>query len=139
MGTSPGPRARVVRGYRDLVVWQRAMDLVTATYRLTASFPRDEKYGLVQQLNRAAVSVPSNVAEGHGRDHLGDYLHHLSVANGSLMEVETQLMIAGRLGYVSREAEEGILGHAAEVGRMLSGLVRALRKRRRGTSLTPGT
>ena len=93
----------------------------------------------MQQLNRAAVSVPSNVAEGHGRDHLGDYLHHLSVANGSLMEVETQLMIAGRLGYVSREAEEGILGHAAEVGRMLSGLVRALRKRRRGTSLTPGT
>ena len=109
--------SRVIKGYRDLVVWQRAMDLVTATYRLTAAFPRDEGYGLAQQLKRAAVSVPSNVAEGHGRDHLGDYLHHLSVANGSLMELETQLMIAGRLGYRSREAEERILAHAAEVGR----------------------
>ncbi len=132
-------RSRVIKGYRDLVVWQRAMDLVTATYRLTASFPREEKYGLVQQLKRAAVSVPSNVAEGHGRDHLGDYLHHLSVANGSLMELETQLMIAGRLGYVSREVEERILAQGAEVGRMLSGLARALRKRRRVTPLTPGT
>jgi four helix bundle protein len=132
------PRSRVVKGYRDLVVWQRAMDLVTATYRLTASFPRDEKYGLVQQLNKAAVSVPSNIAEGHGRDHLGDYLHHLSVANGSLMEVETQLMIAGRLGYLSTDVEDGILAHTAEVGRMLSGLTRALRKRRR-PPLTPRT
>ncbi len=132
-------RSRVIKGYRDLVVWQRAMDLVTATYRLTASFPREEKYGLVQQLKRAAVSVPSNVAEGHGRDHLGDYLHHLSVANGSLMELETQLMIAGRLGYVSREVEERIVAQGAEVGRMLSGLARALRKRRRVTPLTPGT
>ena len=125
------PRSGVIKGYRDLVVWQRAMDLVTETYRLTASFPRDERYGLVQQLNRAAVSIPSNVAEGHGRDHLGDYLHQLSVANGSLMELETQLMIAGRLGYLSRESEERILTHAGEVGRMLSGLARALRKRRR--------
>ena len=126
-------RSRGIKGYRDLVVWQRAMDLVTATYRLTASFPRHETYGLVQQLNRAAVSVPSNVAEGHGRDHLGDYLHHLSVANGSLMELETQLMIAGRLGYLSKEAEERILAQAAEVGRMLAGLARALRQRRRVT------
>ena len=79
------------------------------------------------------MSVPSNVAEGHGRDHLGDYLHHLSVANGSLMELETQLMIAGRLGYLSKEAEERILAQAAEVGRMLAGLARALRQRRRVT------
>jgi len=79
------------------------------------------------------VSVPSNVAEGHGRDHLGDYLHHLSVANGSLMELETQLMIAGRLGYLSKEAEQRILAQAAEVGRMLAGLARALRQRRRVT------
>ena len=79
------------------------------------------------------MSVPSNVAEGHGRDHLGDYLHHLSVANGSLMELETQLMIAGRLGYLSKEAEQRILAQAAEVGRMLAGLARALRQRRRVT------
>ena len=80
------PTRRVVNGYRDLLVWGRAMDLVVETYRLTEAFPREEKYGLVQQLRRAAVSVPSNIAEGHGRDHLGDYLHHLSIANGSLME-----------------------------------------------------
>jgi len=81
-------------------VWGRAMDLVVETYRLTEAFPREEKYGLVQQLRRAAVSVPSNIAEGHGRDHLGDYLHHLSIANGSLMEVETQVLIAGRMAYL---------------------------------------
>jgi four helix bundle protein len=135
------PPSRVIKGYRDLLVWRRAMDLVTATYRLTASLPRDEKYGLVQQLHRAAVSIPSNVAEGHGRDHLGDYLHHLSVANGSLMELETQVMITRRLGYVSREAEERMLTATGEVGRMLSGLARALRKRRDGTrrQLTPDT
>ncbi|HEU5261021.1 MAG TPA: four helix bundle protein [Gemmatimonadales bacterium] len=104
--------------------------MVTAAYRLTATVPSEEKYGLVQQLRRAAVSVPSNVAEGHGRHHLGDYLHQLSVANGSLMELETQLMIAGRLGYLSRDAEERILAHAADVGRMLSGRARALRQRR---------
>ncbi len=127
------PRSRTIKGYRDLVVWQRAMDLVTVTYRLTAGFPSEEKYGLVQQLRRAAVSVPSNIAEGHGRDHLGDYLHQLSVANGSLMEMETQLMIAGRLEYLSREAEERILADTAVLGRMMSALARALRKRRRVT------
>ena len=94
------PTRRVVNGYRDLLVWGRAMDLVVETYRLTEAFPREEKYGLVQQLRRAAVSVPSNIAEGHGRDHLGDYLHHLSIANGSLMEVETQVLIAGRMAYL---------------------------------------
>jgi len=97
MRDSGTARPLVVKGYRDLLVWQRAMDLVVEVYRLSDTLPRDEKYGLVQQMRRAAASVPSNVAEGHGRDHLGDYLHHLSIANGSLMEMETQVMIAGRM------------------------------------------
>lgn len=130
MPDSGTARSLVVKGYRDLLVWQRAMDLVVEVYRLSDTLPRDEKYGLVQQMRQAAVSVPSNVAEGHGRDHLGDYLHHLSIANGSLMEVETQVMIAGRMAYLSKETEDRALAQAAEVGRMLAGLVRALKRRR---------
>lgn len=73
-----------VRSYRDLVVWQKGMDLVVDCYHLTATFPKAETYGLVSQIRRAATAVPANIAEGHGRDHLGDYLHHLSIAKGSL-------------------------------------------------------
>ncbi len=83
-----------VRSYRDLKVWEKAMDLVVESYRLTQLFPRGETYGLTAQIQRAAVSIPANIAEGHGRDHLGNYLRHLSVANGSLMELETHLLIA---------------------------------------------
>ena len=88
-----------IRSYRDLKVWERAMDLVVASYKLTELLPKSEAYGLVPQMRRAAVSTPANIAEGHGREHLGDYLHHLSVANGSLMELETHFLIANRLAY----------------------------------------
>ena len=113
------------------------MELVVDIYRATECFPRRETYGLGQQVRRAAVSVASNIAEGHGRNHLGDYLHHLSIANGSLMELETQVQIAGRLGYVGKEHEAHVLGQAAEVGRMLAGLSRALRQRSRTHSPNP--
>src|SRR5437762_8982072 len=116
------------KGHQDLLVWQYAMDLVVAVYRLSKTFPSDEKYSLVQQIRRAAVSIPSNIAEGRGRHHLGDYLRHLSIARGSVMEVETQLLIAGRMGYASGAGLEQILDLTARVGRMLSGLLRALRK-----------
>ena len=118
-------------GYRELKVWQRSMDLVEGSYRLTAEFPKHELYGLTAQLRRAAVSVAANIAEGHGREHLGDYLHSLSIANGSLMELETHLLIGGRMNYVAPEDEKHLLGQAAEVGRMLAGLIRALKRRRR--------
>ena len=100
----PGFRSRggeMIRSYRDLEVWQKAMALVVESYRFTNLFPKSETYGLSSQIQRAATSIPANIAEGHGRDHLGDYLHHLSVANGSLMELETHLEIASRLSYVS--------------------------------------
>jgi four helix bundle protein len=123
-----------VRGYRDLRVWQNAMDLVVEAYRLSAAFPREETYGLQSQLRKAAVSVPANIAEGHGREHLGDYLYLLSVANGSLMELETHCLIAERLTYVSQRDLSPVLDHASDVGRMLSGLIGSLKRRR-----TPGT
>jgi four helix bundle protein len=119
-----------IRDYRDLLVWQRAVDLVVLTYRLAESLPRFERYGLTSQLQRAAVSVAANIAEGHGRDHLGDYLHHLSMSNGSLMELETLVRIIERLNFGSHDERAEVLSVSGDVGRMLAGLVRALKRRR---------
>jgi four helix bundle protein len=105
------------------------MDLVVSCYAVSNGLPPSETYGLKSQIRRAAVSIPANIAEGHGRDHLGDYLRHLSVANGSLKELETHLLITVRLEYLSRDHVEAILRSASEVGRMLSGLSRNLRRR----------
>jgi len=105
----------MIRSYRDLRVWQRSLDLVVESYRVSARFPKPELYGLVSQLRRAAVSVPANIAEGHGREHLGDYLHSLSIANGSLMELETHLIIGARMGYLDDEELEPILQRCSEV------------------------
>ena len=126
-----------VNSYRDLEVWQKATDLVIECYRLTNRFPKSELYGLTAQIQKAAISVPANIAEGHGRDHLGDYLHHLSIANGSLMELETHLLIANKLCYLKETDLEPVLSRTAEVGRMLAGLARALRRKR--NPLTPDT
>jgi len=115
-----------VRSYRDLLVWQRAMDLVVESYQVSKLFPKSEIYGLTGQLQRAAVSVAANIAEGHGREHLGDYLHHLSIATGSIMEVETHLLIAQRLCYVTDADTKPALEMSAEVSRMLSGLTQKL-------------
>src|SRR5487761_587787 len=119
-----------VKNYRDLKVWQKGMDLVVESYKLTHLLPRSETYGLSAQIQRAAGSIPANIAEGHGRDHLGDYLHLLSIANGSLMELETHLLIASRLGYLEALQLECALQLSSEVGRMLSGLSKGLKKYR---------
>jgi four helix bundle protein len=121
----------MVRSYRDLVVWKRAMDAVEVVYRVTKAFPRQETYGLAAQSRRAVVSVVSNIAEGHGRYHLGDYLHHLSMANGSLLELETQLHVARRLDYLTEVDHADALRLTKEVGKMLAGLDRALRAKQR--------
>jgi four helix bundle protein len=89
-----------IHDYRDLIVWQKAIDLVEDVYQVTARFPREELYGLTIQLRRAAVSIPSNVAEGHGRASTRDFLHFLSISHGSLKEVETQIIVAERLKYI---------------------------------------
>ena len=88
-----------VASYRDLLVWQKSMDLVVKSYELAKRLPSNETYGLATQIQRSAVSVPANIAEGYGRHHLGDYLHHVSVANGSLKELETHLLIGQKLLY----------------------------------------
>jgi len=131
-------RATQIRGYHDLEVWQRAMDLVVESYQITKGFPTDERYGLTAQLRRAAVSIPSNIAEGRGRRGLAGFLYHLSIANGSLMELETQLRLGVRLSYLSEQQANNVFRRTAEVGRLLAGLTRALR-RRRGVPPVPDT
>ena len=115
--------------YSDLLVWQKAMDLVTEVYKLTQAFPADEKFGLNSQMQRAAVSIPANIAEGHGRKSTKAYVNHLSIANGSLMEVETLIHIACRLGYLTAQQGNPVLLKADEIGKMLSGLQRSLNPR----------
>ena len=112
--------------YSELLVWQKAVDLVTTVYRLTKAFPADEKFGLTAQMRRAAVSIPANIAEGHGRKSTKAYLNHVSIANGSLMELETLLQIAARLEYLENEHLVEVLKRTNEIGKMLSGLTRSL-------------
>jgi four helix bundle protein len=112
--------------YRDLVVWQRAIELVTDIYRRTASFPDHERFGLTSQLRRAAVSVPSNIAEGQGRFTRGEFRQFLGQARGSLLEIETQMTICRNLGYMREVETEELLERTGEVGRMLNGLVQSL-------------
>jgi len=118
-----------VRDYRELVTWQKAMDLVVAVYKETRGFPRDELYGLTSQVRKAAVAIPSNIAEGQGRKFTKEFVYHLSVALGSLCEVETQLLIALRLNYVNQETCQTLAEMAAEVGRLLNGLIHSLSAR----------
>ena len=115
-----------MKSYRELDVWKRAMDMAVAVYALTSEFPSQERYGLTSQMQRAAVSVPANIAEGYGRLHRGDYIHHLSIASSSLAELETHITLAVRLGFVEREAAAAVWNMAQEVGKMLSGMIRSL-------------
>ena len=117
-----------VRKYSELIVWQKAMAMVAAVYKATRGFPKEELYGLASQVRRAAVSVPSNIAEGQGRKSTAEFLHHLSIAYGSLMEVETQLLIADNLDYLDEGTVERLLDHAGEVGRLINGLSNSLHK-----------
>jgi four helix bundle protein len=108
------------------LAWQKAMDLVTATYRATAKFPKDELLGLTSQRRRAAVSIPSNIAEGHGRLSEKEFRYFLGQSRGSLMEVETQLQIAQNLGDLEESDTRALLNNCAEVGRILNGLIASI-------------
>lgn len=108
--------------YKQLIAWQRAMSLCKQIYRISSHFPGDERFGLTNQIRRAAVSVASNIAEGQGRGTTRDFLHFLDIANGSRQEVETQLLLAIELEFVTPEQTAGGLDLIAELGRVLSGL-----------------
>ena len=116
------------RSYKDLFAWQKSMDLVTAIYRTTAGFPKDDLFGLTSQLRRAAVSIPSNIAEGQGRLSEKEFRHFPGQARGSLMEVETQLQIAENLSYLPKEQTAAPMQSCAEVGRILNGLIASVSK-----------
>ncbi|NNU59789.1 four helix bundle protein [Ochrobactrum soli] len=115
-----------VNSYRDLLVWQQAMELVTSIYQLTNNWPKEEIYGLTSQVRRAAVSVPANIAEGFGRENRGSYQQFLRIAQGSLKEVETHLLIAERLGYIQKEAIDPMMAMSESVGKLLRFLIRKL-------------
>jgi four helix bundle protein len=118
-----------VRSYRELIAWQKAMDLVVRVYEGTKTFPREEIYGLTSQLRRAAVSIPSNIAEGQGRRSSKGFIQFLGIAYGSLQETETQIILATRLGYLRDEQESQLLAQCAEVGKLINGLTNALRRK----------
>jgi four helix bundle protein len=116
------------QSYRDLDVWKRSIDLIEAVYGLTRSaFPQDERFGLTSQIQRAAVSVAANIAEGNGRVHRGDYVHHLSISRGSLCEVETYIVVAARLNIATREQLKPVWSLTQQVGQMLTKLISSLR------------
>ena len=118
-----------VLNFRDLIVWQKAMDLTELAYRLTGQFPKAELYGLTSQMRRAAVSIPSNIAEGQGRRTTGEFLNFLSVAYGSTCELQTQLLLAARLKFCEAKETEVVLNRSAEIARLLNGLSNSLQRK----------
>ena len=115
-----------MKSFRELRVWQAAMNLVEKVYLLTRKFPKEETYGLLSQIRRAAVSIPSNIAEGHTREHIKEYLHHLSMAQASLAELETQVEIAGRLKYLASDELQELLSEVNSLGRQMYALGNSL-------------
>lgn len=118
-----------VSSYKDLIVWQKAIVLVTEVYALTRTFPMEEKFGIVNQINRAVVSIPSNIAEGWGRESSKNYLQFLRISRGSLMEVETLILISKNLNYLNDEKFKMIITGIEEVGKILQGLIKSVQQK----------
>ena len=120
------------KSYRDLEVWQLAMILAKQVYEITAAFPKDERFGLVNQMRRAAVSVPSNIAEGHARSSTVDFQRFIKIAMGSVAELETQTLLSQDLGFVSIDQQQELMQPLDQIGKMLRGLHRSLERRTTG-------
>ena len=118
-----------LKSFRDLRIWQLAMELVEVVYKVTKQFPKEELYGLTSQIRRAAVSIPSNIAEGHTREHTKEFLHHLSMAQASLAELDTQLELSQRLNYLSEETLTQLSQHMVSLGKQQYALRNALLRR----------
>jgi len=115
-----------MKTYRDLQAWQKSMTLVTEIYKILKSFPKDEIYGLTSQMKRCAISIPSNMAEGYGRNSTNEYIHFLRIATGSLYELQTQLEISTNLNYLDKDSFDKLYESSREIERMLSSLIRKL-------------
>lgn len=115
-----------VESHRDLIAWQKAIRLVVCSYRLSQSFPADERFGLTQQLRRSAVSVAANIAEGKGRGTSSEFARFLNIANGSLTELDTHFVIARELGYLDQASWDAVALQIEEVGRIMTGLRKSL-------------
>ena len=115
-----------LESYRDLRVWQLAMDIAVKCYRLTSRFPKEERYGMAGQINRSPSRIPATIAEGYGRGHRGEYLQFLRIARGSLKELETHLMLSVRVGLAPEDEVNGIISDCEDEGKMLGGLIRSL-------------
>ena len=115
--------------HKDLRVWQQSIEMVTSIYLMTKAFPKDELFGLVSQMRRAAVSVPSNIAEGYARGSDKEKLHFLRISSGSMSEIETQLLLSLNLGYVSQEAFDELSEKVTSLWKQLNALVSSLKKR----------
>lgn len=115
-----------VQHYRQLIAWQKAMELVRFVYELTDKFPREELFGLTSQIRRAVVSIPSNIAEGQGRNSTKEFINYLSIAYSSLMETETQNLVAEVRKYITAEESNAVMERSAEVGRVINGLSNSL-------------
>ncbi|MCK6649501.1 MAG: four helix bundle protein [Bacteroidia bacterium] len=118
-----------INTYKDLIVWQKSMELVSDVYSISKTFPVEEKFGIVSQLNRAAVSIPSNIAEGWGRETSKNYLQFLRISRGSLMELETLIIISKNLGFIEKEKQELISNRIEEVGKILQGLIKGIQQK----------
>jgi four helix bundle protein len=118
----------MLKNFKDLKVWQKAYQLCLEIYRMTKPFPREERYGLTSQIRRAAVSIPSNIAEGYGRRTTGEYIQALYMAYGSLCELETQILLARDLDYLSKQSSGKIEAMLSEVERMLKALIKAIER-----------
>ncbi|MBM4308321.1 MAG: four helix bundle protein [Deltaproteobacteria bacterium] len=116
----------MLKNYKELKVWQKAYQLCLEIYRVTKVFPKEERYGLTSQIRRAAVSVPSNIAEGYGRKTIGEYIHALYIAYGSNCELETQILLSADLGFIDSDHFKGLQNNVGEVERMLKGLIKSL-------------
>ena len=120
----------MLKNYKELKVWQKSYQLCLEVYRITAGFPKDEKFGLTSQIRRTVVSVPSNIAEGYGRKTTADYLKSLYIAYGSNCELETQIMLSGDLDYIYRDIVKAVMDKIHEVERMLKALIKSLEDKR---------
>jgi four helix bundle protein len=116
----------MLRNYKELKVWQKSYQLCLEVYRITRGFPGEEKYGLISQIRRATVSVPSNIAEGYGRKTTREYIRSLYLAYGSNCELETQILLSNDLGYMKAQEKESLQGNIEEVERMLKALIKSL-------------